>query len=257
MGNRNRAIVVCRMMILLSFAASGVRAQSPRQPRAGGDAWYEVMLKHFNPSNRDYGAWLEKRRQALLESTAGQPYFWYSATVTAGMLFIMGAYAKMHLDHRRSLRITAEMMADLYSHDLYSRKAATGAIEKYNRHIELCNRAIESAESIDGGPGLGSKEAEGLKGELQRVAGQLAATTQERNKLQEELRQKSLVVADLSLRLDALSRRADRAGRDGGSANQRQGPAESGNGAQFLGHINRLQEELYAERQKNKRLKGS
>ncbi len=31
----------------------------------------------------------------------------------------------------------------------------------------------------------------------------------------------------------------------------------NGDGARFVGHINRLQEELYAEWQKNKRLKGA
>ena len=252
-----RAIVVCQVMISLSFAASGVRAQTLHQRYAGRDTWYELLLKQFNPSNVDYGAWLEKRRQAFLESTVAKPYFWYSATVTAGMLVIMVAYTKLYLDHRRIMRITAEMMADVYSQDLYSRQAATEAIEKYNRHIEQCNRVIESAESGDGRPGWGSTEAEGLKAELQRVASQLEATTQDRNKLQEELRQKALVVADLSLRLDALSKKVNGAGHDGGSANQAQTTGENGDGVQLVGHINRLQEELYAERQKNKRLKGS
>jgi hypothetical protein len=31
----------------------------------------------------------------------------------------------------------------------------------------------------------------------------------------------------------------------------------NGDGARFVGQINRLQEELYTERQKNKRLKGA
>jgi hypothetical protein len=252
-----RAIVVCRVMFLLSFAASGVRAQTPHQPRAGRDTWYELLLKQFNPTNVDYGAWLEKRRQAFLESTVAQPYFWYSATVTAGMLVIMVAYTKQFLDHRRTMRITAEMMADVYTHDLHSRQAATEAVDKYNRHIEQCNRVIESAESGDGRPGWGSTETEGLKAELQRVVGQLEATTQDRNKLQEELRQKALVVADLSLRLDALSKKVNGAGHNGGSADQPQTTAANGDGVRLVGHINRLQEELYAERQKNKRLKGS
>jgi hypothetical protein len=251
-----RAIVVCRLMILLSFAASGVQAQSPHRPHAGGDTWYELLLKQFNPSNSDYGAWLEKRRQAFLESTMAQPYFWYGATVTAGMLVIMVAYTKLYLDHRRSMRITAEMMADVYSHDLYSRQAATEAIEKYNRHIEQCNRAIEAAESGDGRPGWGNTEAEGLKAELQRVVSQLEATTQDRNKLQEELRQKALVVADLSLRLDALAKKVNGGGHGGGTS-QAQTTGENGDGVRLVGHINRLEEELYAERQKNKRLKGS
>ena len=85
----------------------------------------------------------------------------------------------------------------------------------------------------------------------------MQATTQERTKLQEELRQKASIVSDLSLRLDALSKKVNGAGHDGRSANTPQSAGENGDGVQLVGHINRLQEELYAERQKNKSLKGS
>ena len=129
--------------------------------------------------------------------------------MTAGLLVMIAAYAKLILDHRRSMRVTAEMMSDLYSHDLYSRQVAKEAIEKYNQHIEQCNRAMEAAESSNGRPGWGNSEVESLRAELQRIAGQLEATTQDRNKLQEELRQKSQVVADLSTRLDALSKKVN------------------------------------------------
>jgi chromosome segregation ATPase len=151
------------------------------------------------------------------------------------------------------MRLTAEMMADLYTHDLHSRQAAKEAIERYNQHIEQCNRAMESAEPGDGRPGWGSSEAGRLRGELQRVASQLEATTQDRNKLQDELRQKSVIVADLSTRLDALSKKVT------GSREAASGVSggANGDGAKLVGQINRLQEELYAERQKNKRLKGA
>jgi len=253
-----RAVCPGLLVIVLSFAASTVRAQAPTPPRpyAGRDTWYEFLVKQFNPSNFDYGAWLEKRRQSFLEATAKEPYFWYSVSVTAGMLFMMVAYTKLYLDHRRSMRVTAEMMADVYSHDLLSRQAATEAIEKYNQHIEHCNREIESAESGEGRAGRGETQVDNLKAELQRVAGQLEATTQDRNKLQEELRQKSLVVADLSVRLDALSKKVDGARGSGGVSREAVSADANGDGARFVGHINRLQEELYAERQKNKRVKG-
>jgi hypothetical protein len=245
------------LIIVLFFATPRVSGQSPRQPHNGSDTWYEFLLKQFNPRNFDYGAWLEKRREAFLEATVKQPYFWYSVSVTAGMLLMMAAYTKLYLDHRRSMRITAEMMADVFSHDLLSREVATEAIEKYNRHIEQCNRAIEASEAGDARPGWGETQADSLKAELQRVAGQLEATTQDRNKLQEELRQKSLIVADLSTRLDALSKKVNGPRDTGSGAGEPVSTGANGDGAKFVGHINRLQEDLYAERQKNKRLKGA
>lgn len=246
--------VVLMTLLLLVTVASGQGPQPPYQPR---ETWYEFLVRQFNPNNFDYGAWIEERRQALLAATVQTPYFWYSLTVTALLLFAILAYTKLHLDNRRSMWVTAEMMADLYNHDLYSREAAREAIEKYNAHIEQCNRAIEAGDSADGRPGWGNTEHSSLRAELQRVAAQLEATTQDRNKLQEELTQKSLVVADLSMRLDALSKKVNGSSDRANPPSASTSPERSGDGSSLVGHINRLQEELYAERQKNKRLKGA
>jgi hypothetical protein len=244
-------------MIALCMSVPSVCAQSPRQPHIGRDTWYEFLLKQFNPRDLDYGAWLERRREAFLAATVKDPHFWYSLSVTAGLLLMLIAYTKLHLDQRRGMRITAEMMADIYMHDLCSRQTANEAIEKYNRHIEECNRAIEATESGDGRPGWGDTAVDNLKAELQRVAAQLEATTQDRNKLQEDLRQKALIVADLSMRLDNLAKKVN-GSRSIDSTLAASTPADgNGDGARFVGQINRLQEELYAERQKNRRLKGA
>ena len=251
-----RAICSSLLMIVLFFVDPSVQAQAP-QRYVDRDTWYEFLLKQFNRSNFDYGDWFEKRREVFLQATVKEPHFWYSVSVTAGMLLIMVAYTKLYLDHRRSMRVTAEMMADIYSHDLISRQAATEAIEKYNRHIEQCNRAIEASEAGDVRPGWGETQTDSLRAELQRVAGQLEATTQDRNKLQEELQQKSLVVADLSMRLDTLSKKVNGSRSSGVGNGETVSPDANGDGARLVGHINRLQEDLYSERQKNKRLKGA
>jgi hypothetical protein len=231
----------------------GQQRQSPR----GRQTWYEFVVQQFNKANFDYGNWIEQRRQAFLEATVKTPYFWYSFSVTGSLLLLLVAYTKLHLDHRKTIRIADEIQADLHNHDLYSRQAAREAIEKYNRHIEQCNRAIENAESGQDRPGWGDSPLEGLRAELRRVAAQLDATTQDRNKLQKELQQKSLVVTDLSSRLDALSRKLNGSSSSEFLARDTANTEASGNGAKFVGHINRLQEELYTERQKNKRLKGA
>src|SRR5260370_22866865 len=95
------------LIIVLFFAAHRVSGQSPRQPRNGADTWYEFLLKQLNPRNFDYGAWLEKRREAFLEATVTEPYFWYSVSVTAGKLLLIAWGTKIYLDHSRTLRGTA------------------------------------------------------------------------------------------------------------------------------------------------------
>ncbi|MGB6875396.1 MAG: hypothetical protein WBD87_05125 [Candidatus Acidiferrales bacterium] len=257
MGNVTRLICCLFLAATVSLSVAPVRAQTPRQPSLRRDTWYEFLLKQFNPHDTDYSAWVEKQREAFLEATVKDLHFWYSLSVTTGLLLMLIAYAKLHLDHRRSMRVTAEMMADIYTHDLCSRQAAKEAIERYNRHIEQCNRAIEAAESGSGRPGWGGTAMDNLKAELQRVAAQLEATTQDRNKLHEELRQKALIVADLSTRLDNLAKKVNGSrGVDGTTPATTPGDG-NGDGARFVSQINRLQEELYAERQKNKRLKGA
>jgi hypothetical protein len=251
-----RAICSGLLMIILFFVAPSVQAEAT-QRYVDQDTWYEFLLKQFNRSNFDYGAWFERRREVFLQATVKEPHFWYSVSVTAGMLLVMIAYTKLYLDHRRSMRVTAEMMADIYSHDLLARQAAIEAIEKYNRHIEQCDRAIEATEAGDVRPGWGDTQVDSLRAELQRVAGQLEATTQDRTKLQEELQQKSLVVADLSMRLDALSKKVNGSRSSGNGTRETVSLEANGDGARLVGHINRLQENLYSERQKNKRLKGA
>jgi hypothetical protein len=117
-----RVVHCAALIIVLAMSGSGVWAQTPRRPYTGRDTWYEFMLKQFNPRNVDYGAWLEKRREAFLEATVREPHFWYSLSVTMALLLVLIAYSKLYLDHRCSMRITAEMMADIYTHDLYSRQ---------------------------------------------------------------------------------------------------------------------------------------
>jgi hypothetical protein len=254
-----RAICHCSLVMVLFLTVPGIRAQaqSPAQPHLGHDTWYEFLLKQFNPTDFNYGSWIEHRRHAFLEATVKNQYFWYAFWITVYSVFLTLAYAKRYIDDRRKMRIHAELMADLHNHDLYSRDQAREAIERYNQHIEHCNRAIEIAESADGRPGWGETGQDSLKAELERMAAQLEATTQDRNKLQEELGQKSLVVADLSTRLDALSKRLNGPGKSASGPREPASTDSPGDGARLVGHINRLQEELYAERQKNKHLKGA
>jgi hypothetical protein len=248
------------VLVIFCCAVSGASVHSPSPPSSAHQrkTWYEFVVRQFNPSGFDYGAWIDRRRHSFLDATVGAPYFWYSCSVTATLLLLFIAHAKLRIDYRRTLWITADAMADLYNHDSYSRAIAKAAIEKYNRHIEQCNRVIEQRESAEGRIGWGDEHSEAVKAELQRVASQLEATTQDRDKLQEELRRKSLVIADLTTRIDALAKKMG--GREVGLDNTRVGHA-SPDGAvpdvKLIDQVNRLQEDLYGERQKNKRLKGA
>jgi hypothetical protein len=215
----------------------------------GRDTWYDFLLKQFNPDNLDYGRWMEQRRAAFLEARARNPYFGYGMGMTIGLLLMALMATKLWIDNRRTLSVTAEMMADLYNHDLYSRAAAREAIERYNAHIERCNRVFE--DGVSAHTSIADGEVEQLRAELQRTAEGLATAERDKRRLEEELRAKSALVADLSVRLDALRK-------NGGSHGPLVTPADPGSASSDLvQHINQLQQQLYAERQKNRQLKGA
>jgi len=231
--------------------ASSTQPATPS--RLYGDTWYESLLRQFNPDHLDYGAWLEQRRQQFLDATARNPYFKYSLVVTILLLIEMGACAKLWYDLRKITWIDAEKLRDVLSHDRYSREAAREAVRRYNEHIEKCNRVIEAQET--GLPLSGrsaASEVEALRVELQETATKLAAANQERDQLKAQLEQTAGSVADLSLRLDSLSRKGNG---DASSAAATAGVAGASQ-ADLVRHINNLQQQLHAEREKNKRLKG-
>ena len=212
------------------------------------DTWYEFVLKQFNPNGIDYGKWLEQERHAFIEARLKNPYFRYGLSTTVALIVMAVICAKLRIDHRRAMWSTAEMMADIYNQEAYSRKVAQEAINRYNTHIEHCNRAIEAAEHGDPVAGKGS-EIEQLKGELACVASERDTATRERDVAREELRKKAEILADMSVRMEALT------GKSGKTTNKSTAGHPDPD-SRLVTHINNLQEQLYAERTSNRRLKG-
>jgi hypothetical protein len=218
-------------------------------PHLYQNTWYDSLLRQFNPEHFNYGDWLDERRQMLLDATACNPYFKYSFLTTLLLLLGMAAYAKLWYDLRKTRWLAAEKLADALDHDRLSREAARAAIARYNEHIEKCNRAIEAQESGLTFAGSGDNSLDSLKRELEDARNQKHAAIQERDKLQTELHQTSAAMADLSLRLVGS---AGKGSGNGGGA----GATGEGTSTELMQHINRLQQQLHAEREKNKRLKG-
>ena len=259
-----RDLIVCGLLIGLAFThASGferttasaptksrtdVAAESVQSPYQREDTWYEFILKQFNPDNIDYGNWLEQRRRNLIELRLKNPYFLYSLWTTIALILAAAICVKQRIDQRRAMSITAEMMADLYNQDTYSRQVAQEAIGRYNQHIERCNRAIEGIESSPAA--TSPNEMEQLRTELMRVAEDRDTAIRDRDIAREELRRKSEILADMSVRLDAATSKA------GMSLTAKGTPDLRGPDARLVTHINNLQEQLYSERNSNRRLKG-
>lgn len=254
--------MTCKLMIiaLLTLASANAAAQRTGQSRATPDAastrrsyqrqetWYEFMLKQFNRENKDYGRWIEDRRREFIEARIRNPYFAYSVCMSVGILVVTTVGVKLRIDHRRAMWITAEMMAEVYNQDAYSRQIAHEAIARYNNHIERCNRVIEAEES--GATSASSIEMEQLRTELIRVAEERDTAIRERDRAREDARKKSEILADMSVRLEALTLKS------GGTSMPIAPFGLRGADPKLITHINNLQEQLYAERNVNRKLRG-
>ena len=108
------------------------------------DTWYEFVVRQFNPDHRNWGGWIEERRQALLDASALNRYFKYSLVSTVLLLMALGAWAKALCDLGRTKGIFEEKLSEALRHDQYSREGAREAIRRYNEHIDKCNRVIEA-----------------------------------------------------------------------------------------------------------------
>ena len=193
---------------------------------------------------------MEERRQVFLDESVRNPYFKYSLGTTIALLILAMLYTKQWIDHRRAMWITAEMMTDLYNHDAYSRGVAREAIQKYNDHIERCNRAIEAADHGMSIPGADS-DANNLKSVLDSVTDERDSYKRERDLAKRDLLEKEKLIADMSVRLDAMAKKTDPNRAAAVSIDM------SAADPKVVQLINNLQEQLYAERRENRRLKGA
>ena len=131
---------------------------------------------------------------------------------------------------------------------------AKEAIERYNQHIEQCNRAIEDAGSGQSPSGSATENDE-LKAKLQQTVGRPPGHDPGKRRAEGGT--------------GAEDPRRDRpqlagAGADGPDEREWQGAAvgaadslSPASNAEYMKLINSLQQQLYAEREKNKHLKGA
>lgn len=222
------------------------QSANPYQPR---EDFFHSSTKLVNKSDFDYGAWFEERRQALLEASLSNPFFWYSALTTGLVMLLMLMYGVRVLDEKRKLWRAAELLTDIWNQDQYSRAVAAAAVEKHNAHMAECNRVIET--QLTGRPSATALETMDAKERLEAVSAQRDALDSEKRSLKAELQKKDAMLGQMSGRLDALERRAETNG--AGTA----APADNESTKRLVARVNELQQQLEAEQRKNRQLKGA
>jgi len=224
------------------------------RPRAEKENFFTSSTKLVNRSDVDYGALVERRRQAFLDASVANPFFWYSALTTSFLIALMFAYGVRVMGEKRKLWRAAEILNDVWNDAQYARATAVAAIERYNRHMETCNRVIEA--QLSGRPSPAALETTDVRNELIRVRGELDSVESERKLLKAKLDEKEKLVDDLSVRLSAL----EKGEQNGGMIPARTQSGSAGFGepeGRLVARINQLTQQLEAEKQRNRALKGA
>ena len=167
------------------------------------------------------------------------------------MIFVGTWLIKSLYDRKKEKRIMDDMMEEVKAHDAYSRQAAHEAIRRYNDHIELCNRAIETSEAGKPAGSVAESQPAQAQNDLDKLRDEKERLERDNVRLTGELQQRDATIPDLSQRLNALSEKAGRNGDGQG------GPATAAvSDPEALRLINDLQQQVRYERDQNKRFKG-
>jgi hypothetical protein len=237
--------------VLTVEPSRGLRLYQPRGLYQ--NTWYDALFHQLNPEHRNWGDWIEQRRQAFLDATVRNPYFKYSFMATMLLLLAMATCLKLYCDLSKTGWNCSDKLRDAQAHDRRSRAAAREAIRRYNDHIEKCNRVIEAQEAgLAMSAAAAGSDAESLHAELEETRKKLGEVTRERDQLKGELDRTKFTVADLSLKVESLARKGN------GQAADAEDPADASTAThgEMMRHISNLQQQLQVERERNKRLKG-
>ena len=213
--------------------------------------WYEFMLHQLNPHDREYGAWLKERQDALVDASIRNQYFWYGFWATVAIILLVAGLLKSLYDRRKEKRVMGDMMEEVKAHDAQSRKVAHEAIQRYNEHIEMCNRAIEAQQSGQAAGTAAGSQPHQTQTSLDKVQGELVDLKRDNSRMADEIQQRQAAIPALAKRIEALTKTTD-----GNGNGQGDSAAAAISDPETVRLINDLQQQLHYERAQNKRLKG-
>ena len=164
------------------------------------DSIFSFYLRVLNPRQINWGTEIDRRLANLREQSVGNPYF-RLASFQLGLIVILLMLCWVWWDKMRQIKwVAAECLTDVLNAKLLAESRAVEAIDRHNRHIEMCNRVIEGQSSGVGGTSDGGNAALTIR-ELQT---ELAASRANCARLQNELDQNKAEQAQVDARLATL-----------------------------------------------------
>lgn len=215
-------------------SGSDVVAVDPKQPYRplpanrvqSRETIFEFYLRTLNPRQVNWGEEVDRRMARLVEQSALNPYFRFSALQTALILLLLLICWLWWDKMQQTKRVASECLADAINAKRIADHRALEAINQHNRHIEMCNRVIENHES-GLATGAGSED---LRRELREAQTQLTAERAKVAKLEADLKNRADIQRSLESRIQQLEK----------TMSERQGGAN----AELVARLQRAEAEL-------------
>jgi len=170
---------------------------SGTQPR---ESIWEFYLKALNPREIRWGDEIDRRLVVLAEQSVGNPYFRLCA-FQMGLILVLLLICWLWWGKTREIKwVAAESLTDAINAKRIADQRALEAVDRYNRHIEMCNRVIEGQESGVGG-GQGGAD---WQREVRDLQAQLATERTQSARLDAELKKRDEFQTQLERRIEQM-----------------------------------------------------
>ncbi len=189
-------------------SGSGVVAVDPKQPYRPlpanrvqtRETIFEFYLRALNPRQIKWGEEIDRRLAVLAQQSVMNPYFRFCALQMV-LILVLLLVCWLWWDKMHQIKwVAAECLADAINAKRIADYKALEAIEQHNRHIEMCNRVIESQDS---GLATGSG-AEDWRREMRDLQMQLATERAKSARLEAELKNRDELRSQLMERIQQL-----------------------------------------------------
>jgi hypothetical protein len=160
------AVPSCVLLFLcwLPAAVSQTQIQNKQTPTSPHSAhkqqgFFDYVLGKVNPSGNDYGASMQAGRDAVVDHSIDDLYFWSNAVT---LLLLSGVSATVLLEWRSTGKkeaITASLIAQLWNGRVSDRIELERRTEQFNQLVATHNAEVEKALSLTSQSSEQEKEA--------------------------------------------------------------------------------------------------
>ena len=169
---RLRAFVCVLLLIpVLAYGQSGagMNTNRPRssydpaaagRPQAAQAGGVSSALQKINPCDKDYGAVVQQAQFAAVQQTV-EDFYWRSCMVLTVLLILAVMYiAWLWREREVRLRVSGDIVSQLYNSYVTSRAKAMEMIEQHNRLARRYNAKVEQIATANAEAELKEKEQE-------------------------------------------------------------------------------------------------